>query len=63
MKQSQKCQKRSIFLILHFDRHDNGGGGYSPPPPPPGYVTSTVTVYLMTIKDGADNEKSIRKLR
>ena len=25
LKQSQKCSKRGIFLILHFGRHTNGG--------------------------------------
>ena len=40
IKQSQKCQKRSAFPILHFGRHANGRG-YSPPPPPrpPDYAT------------------------
>ena len=31
IKQSQKCYKRSIFLILLFGRLANGGS-YSPPP-------------------------------
>ena len=31
--QSQKCQKRGIFLILNFGRQANGGGGQKPPPP------------------------------
>ena len=40
-KLSQKCYKRSIFLILHFDRLANGEDYSSPPPP--GYATAYTT--------------------
>ena len=37
IKLSQKCQKHSVFPILHFGQHANGGGGAIARPP--GYAT------------------------
>ena len=46
IKQSQKCQKRGIFLILHFGRHANGGA--IAPPPLATLLAYTVCAMLMT---------------
>ena len=34
IKQSQKCKKRSVFLILYFGRHANEKSAIAPLPPP-----------------------------
>ena len=40
IQQSQKCQKRVFFLILHFGRHANEGA-IALPPAPAGYATAS----------------------